>query len=104
MRLIDADALLENGIKVSYGYNDDGIVLIPMGEVRQSIRNAPTIEAEPVRHGKWIDKGLEGDFSWQLDGRGSCWRVLECSACGGKLCGMPGSDFCPRCGAKMDLK
>ena len=64
----------------------------------------PTIEAEPVRHGKWIDKGLEGDFSWKLDGRGSCWRVLACSVCGNNLCGRPGSDFCPHCGAKMDLK
>lgn len=47
-RLIDADALLEDGIRVSYAYNNDGIILIPMGEVRQSIKNAPTIDAVPV--------------------------------------------------------
>lgn len=48
MRLIDADALLEDGIRVSYAYNNDGIILIPMGEARRSIKNAPTIDAVPV--------------------------------------------------------
>ena len=66
------------------------------------IFNPPAVEAEPVRHGRWIDLGLEGDFSWQLDGRGSCWRVYECSECYGRLCGTPKTNYCPKCGAKMD--
>ena len=54
MRLIDADALLESGICAEYGYNDNGLLLIPMRDVTNSIRNAPTIDAEPVRHGRWL--------------------------------------------------
>lgn len=45
---------------------------------------APTIEAEPVRHGRWIGGNA-------LD---------TCSECGGL-----GADcfaYCPQCGAKMD--
>lgn len=90
MRLIDADALLEEGIRVSYGYNDNGVVLIPMGDVRQSIKIAPTIEAEPVRHGKWT-------------------IYKECSECCELALYNANEEFvlskyCPHCGAKMDLK
>ena len=48
MRLIDADVLLESGICAEYGYNDNGLLLIPMRDVTNSIRNAPTIDAVPV--------------------------------------------------------
>lgn len=44
MRLIDADKLLEDGIRVEYGYNDDGLVLVPMRDVIKSIKNAPTVD------------------------------------------------------------
>lgn len=95
MRLIDADVLLALVKKnAPFIYS----VLAPI------LLLCPTIKAESVRQGRWIDKGLEGDFSWQLDGRGSCWRVLECSECGGKLYGILGGDYCPHCGAKMDLE
>ena len=121
MRLIDADALkqkiLEERNKIPLTVPAAYYELVRekanthgnsmRGGIRIALRcmeNTPTIEAEPVRHGRWIDKGVEGDFSWKLDGRGSCWRVLACSVCGKNLCGRPGSDFCPYCGAKMDLK
>jgi hypothetical protein len=48
MRLIDADALLNGGIRVQCGLNDNGLIMIPMGDVRKSIENAPTIDAVPV--------------------------------------------------------
>ena len=44
MRLIDADALLNGGIRVEFGYNNDGLILVPMRDVRKSINDAPTIE------------------------------------------------------------
>lgn len=49
-RLIDANKLLKNGIRVSYGFDNDGVLLIPMGDVIRSIKNAPTInDVEVVR-------------------------------------------------------
>lgn len=42
-RLIDANKLLKNGIRVSYGFDNDGVLLIPIGDVIRSIKNAPTI-------------------------------------------------------------
>ena len=63
----------------------------------------PDVDAATVVHGKWIDKGWDGDFSWRIDGRGSCWKVMACSACGENLCSSTKTDYCPHCGAKMDL-
>ena len=49
-RLIDANKLLKNGIRVSYGFDNDGVLLIPMDDVIRSIKNAPTInDVEVVR-------------------------------------------------------
>lgn len=64
------------------------------------IGNLPAADVAEVRHGRWIDKGWDGDFSWQIDGRGSCWRVYECSECQCKTSAK--TDYCPNCGARMD--
>lgn len=48
MRLIDADKLLDDGIKDRDGINAEGLIYIPMADVRNSIRNAPTVDAVPV--------------------------------------------------------
>lgn len=72
-------------------------VAIKRQEMLDSCSDAPTIEAEPVRHGKWVRcfedwrQGIEGD---------------ECSACGFKLYGsyIKSLHYCPNCGAKMDLE
>lgn len=51
----------------------------------------PTIEAEHVRHGRWI----------KIEPSGTQFR-RKCSECGGIVHAV--SDFCPYCGAKMDGK
>ena len=84
MRLIDADALIPKGTKVT----DDVIA------VHNAIKNAPTIEAEPVRHGYWEN----------ANGRPKTY-IRKCSVCGKEayFCGRGCSyKFCPNCGAKMD--
>lgn len=47
-RLIDADALLKDGIRVECGYDADGILMIPLRDVTNSIKNAPTVEAVEI--------------------------------------------------------
>lgn len=49
--------------------------------------------------GEWVDKGWDGDFSWKIDGRGNCWKVIECSQCQCKVSAQ--TNFCPNCGAPM---
>lgn len=96
MRLIDADALED--VLVNHGfcycgesneYNNgvaSGFLL-----ARDDVKEAPTIEAEPVRHGKWIVDAE--DFRHQIG-----W--VKCSQCD-----FPTStayNYCPHCGAIMD--
>lgn len=95
MRLIDADALLESGICAEYGYNDNGLLLIPMRDVTNSIRNAPTIDAEPVRHGRWLYNSYL--TVWYGHGEPPEW---VCSKCEERAYNT--YDYCPNCGAKMD--
>ena len=63
---------------------------------RLCIDKAPTIEAEPVRHGKWANDAV---------------GVLHCSECNTQAPWKYGRDFidyrwesnyCPECGARMD--
>ena len=84
MRLIDADALIPKGTKVT----DDVIA------VHNAIKDAPTIEAEPVRHGYWEN----------ANGRPKTY-IRKCSVCGKEayFCGRGCSyKFCPNCGCKID--
>ena len=82
MRLIDADAI-ELPYKTTSGVNSQVALL-----VRCIIKDAPTIDAEPVRHGEWevVDE-VEP-------------RRYGCSSC--KRISWNRSNYCPNCGAKMD--
>lgn len=101
MRLIDADAL-----KTVHGMGDD-CAECDKEERKKStkceydrnftkmdfcgwLEDAPTVDAVPVRRGKWI---LQGDRRKTLYGWYFC---SECGACiGGK------TNFCSECGADM---
>lgn len=80
-RLIDADELLK--------YKSDHEMIST-----HLIFNAPTVDAEPVRHGKWC----EGTECYSDD-------FIVCSVCGEAFNVMDNDtyrfDYCPHCGAKM---
>lgn len=92
MNLIDKDELYARKFKstskrmdlfVAYksGWND---------AVDAIIENAPTIETEPIRHGKWLFNGYQTKCS-------VCDDVIELEV-GQKW----NSPYCPNCGAKME--
>jgi len=56
-------------------------------DILRSVSGKPTIDAEPVRHGKWIEYPT-------ADG------MNQCSACG--ILRFGESNYCPQCGARMD--
>ena len=56
--------------------------------------------AEPKR-GKWIDKGITGDWQYQTDGRGRSWHEWQCDQCKDMV--KKRSFYCPNCGAKMEV-
>ena len=106
MRMIDADALIED---IKHGLWDwetvNGIESrTVLEQTIQDIKNEPTIDAEPVRHGKWIEKEVLRFTDNKAIGE---WQSARCSVCG-KYHTTPYMyyfshyDYCPVCGAKMD--
>lgn len=97
MRLIDADALTDSFREyMNENYNKEKCISAEDCENcngclwKKVVDKAPTIEAEPVKHGEWVaDPPLE---PW------------HCSVCGFRagdsMFGL--SKYCPNCGAEMD--
>ena len=95
-RLIDADALKE---KISYrqwDVDDD----LPRDEastrisecyvIDHMVDDMPTVDAVPVRHGKWIDITES--------------HIGTCSLCGDRWGSVDMMNYCPSCGARMDAE
>ena len=87
-RLIDAHDLWSDIMMLPH--NGD---MISSEEVEQAIKDAPTVDAVEVVHGRWIKSE-------------SMVLSAKCSNCRGwitkhSVC-EPDFRFCPNCGAKMD--
>ena len=97
MRLIDADALKKKAQMRGHVLEKSMVTAYHMCVSTHDINEAPTVDAEPVRHGRWI----------MADEYCNHAKEFQCSACGNtveydyytRFCEY---DFCPNCGAKMD--
>lgn len=89
MRLIDADAL---NIKKYTQWFDD---VNDRRSVERMIREAPTVDVEPVRYGEWGKEVIVG-----YDGVNPVY-ARPCSECGYEMKRLV-TRYCPNCGAKMD--
>ena len=63
----------------------------------KAVDEAPAVDAEPVRHGRWI----ENDGVWKNGTTGERVTLLQASCCGSYYMYGP-YKHCPNCGAKMD--
>lgn len=84
MRLIDLDEAEKKAIKVTQ-YDEGGWDVTLHAVPVEDLRSLPTIEAEPVKRGRWLQPKS-----------GECF----CSEC--KTNGSPQWKRCPVCEAKMD--
>ena len=88
-RYIDADLILpemESKLDMQELY-------LPVHFQEFIVDEIPTADVSPVRHGYWVKEKRDVLIHW------------HCSAC--KECfylDMPNAEYCPHCGAKMDLK
>lgn len=98
MRLIDADALLENyDLKNATKYGNktaeqqhNSYSTLMLYEVADLIDDAPTIDAEPVRHGQLVSTGFDEIYcEWG-----------DCTVCGAD--NRIDAKFCNNCGAKIE--
>ena len=88
MRLIDADEMQEE-------LKDMDIVLVKHN-VEDWIDEQPTVDAEPVRHGKWIEACFDDGY----DSAATC-SLCEESTCFYGRCENDLPPFCSKCGADM---
>lgn len=104
-RLINADALKEvicnNVYPVQDAFNSQDYGMFWTGGIEKAIDEAPTIDAEPIRHGKWLTEILE----YELEPEKA--HYFKCSVC--RKWGVVTYNeniqkfkFCAFCGAKMD--
>ena len=92
MRLIDADALIENKFKNDISYN----------AFKNLVKRQPSVDVQPVRHGHWIETTEQSGWIEE--------ECAECSECSNTfVLGEYTIDdirelfkYCPNCGARMD--
>ncbi len=91
--LISRKALLDDrDILTVYTREYGNIDVIPV----EIVVDAPAVEAEPLRHGRWVDRMVRD------------WRCSECGEAIYKVRNVDGycyddkPNYCPKCGAKMD--
>lgn len=68
-------------------------VTVALKEVYDMVGEAPTIDAEPVRHGRWVQ---EDDDMWVCSACGNAWTFIVDGPTEN------GAYYCPHCGTKMD--
>ena len=109
MRLIDADNLLKQYERIDwYSFSKEGQFMrgattednpfIHYYDGEEIIKNAPTVDAVPARHGRWVTPHWHNsDYCY------------NCSECGGEAMHREYQwarngiyPICPNCGAKMD--
>lgn len=101
MRLIDADDL-KDWSEIVPLTEDGGI---DINDFEEKLKSMPTVDAVPVRHGRWI-KGSETKMI-----KKNRYLILAdamyCSECENEAYwdtdyGQQLFDYCPNCGARMD--
>ena len=84
-RLIDANAIPESATAIS----TDGRLLVAWS----AIVEAPTVDAVEVVHARWIEVRDKHNYC----------IGMKCNNCGRRVRNC-GENYCPNCGAKMDLE
>lgn len=107
MRLVDVEPLFERAVELEavaleqvrkYEPSEKPIewnrwsgILGERTAFKYDLMDAPTIDAEPIRHGRWELSPFDGYWT--------------CNKCGNKYPyhgNMKNMNYCPNCGAKMD--
>ena len=103
MRLIDASALRKS-IETDRDASDmPKMWCVGIGYAINHIVHAPTVDAVPVKHGKWNPHPFEKEWDvCSSCGTGCKRREREFNHLGQKSVTEYNYQYCPWCGAKMD--
>lgn len=89
MDLIERDKLIEILAEMQ-GRCATKAALVQNSKIWRKVKDMPTVEAEPVRHGRWNETNY--------------YHLRECSCCHTMwgIYSVEAFDCCPTCGARMD--
>jgi Zn finger protein HypA/HybF involved in hydrogenase expression len=96
MRLIEIDDVIKKLNDAERRMDMRGLyrISVEIRSICSAIKQLPTVDAEPVRHGKWMEKRETSKFHV---------RYFECSECrAASYRYQARMNYCPNCGAKMD--
>lgn len=71
--------------------------LISLQDARETISNFPAADVAPLRHGKWI-------LEREPNGKPYCFHCSVCDDDFHYIGITVAYDYCPNCGAKMDIR
>lgn len=91
-RLTDVDIAIEKIKQLPVTYDAETVQ-----RCIEVLSNLPTIDAEPVRHGKWIKADTQQYFRKH-------YPCFTCSECGYRKDSQKKWNCCPNCMARMDEK
>lgn len=97
-RLIDVEGVLRDKVWFCGGFVSDDFsmgYMEALDKVETVIRQAPTVDAVPVVHGRWVHV----PSSDMMTG-----KAYKCSECNKMRYGSYMPNYCQCCGAKMDLE
>ena len=80
---LDEDVWFNRGLKTALSY----------------IKKTPTADVQPVKHGRWIKQ--EGFWNKNTVKCSLCGNYLDMNGVNG---GRSDANYCPNCGARMDLE
>ena len=103
MRPIDAELLTTNIAQIAKNCARSDAQKALIGRILYMIENMPTIETEPVKHGRWINLTPMGQRAKQRMTWHGCvaWMCSECHGGARFFSEDLPYELCPHCGAIM---
>ena len=78
------------------GMQQPRVALLEPEDVINAIKNIPSADVVEVKHGEWVDGGVDGVGACDIE-----YRYNKCSVCGYEYSFPMKYNFCPNCGADM---
>ena len=106
-RLIEVETVIEKIRKANCAdcYSCDGVLCRAclVDDFISLFDDSTVVNAVEVVHGRWIHDCVEGCNPF-VDSLPIWVDVMQCSVCKEYIEGSHGTNYCPNCGAKMDLE
>ena len=104
-RVLDTESTLPYPNNLNPSYTRYLAQMDERTKAKEMVADAPTVDAVPARHGRWIYEERDRLDHETDDGRvfrtEKWWKCSECGNAKGYIGHKPSDNFCSKCGADM---